>query len=458
MNGGATMTAREKRAKAKQLHAEAQQIYDKYKGDDAPAMPDDEARKYDQLLDERDKLIKEAGDEEAREKRLNDWDAAQRREQDPAQHRGGGADPLPHNDPRNTDRPYSLCKAIRQAGSKGSEPLDGLEAETSQEIARRTNRVPQGFFMPQDLPVRRHVGAVGIPGGIERRDLTLTTGAGAKATDLQYGTWIELLRNQTLARQLGVGVIADLVGDFAIPKKTAASQAYWFNESNAPTESQPGVGQILFQPSTVGAFTDISRKFLIQSSFDAEMFVRADLADTVAIEMDRATFNGSGVGAEPEGITPKASVNIIAIGVNGGPITYPIVLAMESQLAVQNAPAGYTAWVAPPAVRGSMKAIMKATNTYSPLWDRTEVEGYPAFATNQMPNALSKGTAAGTLSAAILGVWSLAVWGFWTGLDVLVDPYTASTSGTLRVVVLQDADFQLRQDKAFSVCKDILPT
>lgn len=449
------MTPREKRARAKQLHAEAQQIYEKYKGDDASAMPDDEARKYDQVLDERDRLLKEAGDEEVRQKRLNDWDALDKRQQqDQAQHRAGGADPLPHNDPRNTDRPYSLVKAIRQAGSKGAEPLDGLEAETSQEIARRTNRVPQGFYMPQDLPVRR---SVGVPGAIERRDLTLTTGAGAKPTDTQYGTWIDLLRNQTLARQLGVTVISDLVGDFAVPRKTAASQAYWVTEGNAPTETQPGVGQVLFQPSTVGAFTDISRKFLIQSSFDAEMFVRADLADTVAIELDRVTFNGSGTGAEPEGIVPKATVNIIAIGTNGGALTYPIVLQMESQLAIQNAPTGYTAWVAPPAVRASAKVIMKAANTYSPVWDRNEVEGYPAFASNQMPNALSKGTATGTLSAAILGVWSMAVWGFWTGLDVLVDPYTQGTSGTLRVVVLQDADFQLRQDKAFSVCKDILP-
>lgn len=434
------MNAREKRAKASQYRAEAQKIYDAKKGAEAPDFTADELRQYDELLEKAETLIAEAEAEEARDKRMNELDARMKSGD------RGGANPLPHQDPANAGRTYSLLKAIRQASSKGDEPLDGLELEVSKEIARRTGRSPRGFFMPTDI---------GTPA--ETRDLTLSTGSGAKPTITQMNTFIELLRNATLTRRLGVRIMNNMTGDFSIPKQTAGGTAYWVTEGNAPTESNQTVGQLLFQPSTLGAFSDISRKFIIQASFDAEQFVRQDLATVMAIELDRVTFNGSGSAAEPEGIIPNANVNVVAIGTNGGAQTYAKLLEMESVLATQNAPEGSVAFVSTPGVRGAMKAIARFANTDTPIWPDSGVLGYPSYATNQMPSTLSKGTAVGTLHAAILGDWSQAVWAFWTGLDVLVDPYTGGTAGTVRIIMLQDADFQIRQPKAFAVEKDVLP-
>jgi hypothetical protein len=39
--------------------------------------------------------------------------------------------------------------------------------------------------------------------------------------------------------------------------------------------------------------------------------------------------------------------------------------------------------------------------------------------------------------------------GMWSGLDLTVDPYTHSTSGTVRVVALQDVDFAVRHPEGF---------
>jgi HK97 family phage major capsid protein len=444
------LTPREKRAKAAELRAKAQAIYDAKKASDALDFTEDELRQYDGFMTEAERLANEADSDEARDKRMNDLDAK-------LKGRDKVDDPLPHQDKKNKKHRYSLLKALRQMSSRGIEPLDGIELEVSQAIAKRTKRSPSGFFMPIDLD-----GAAGEEDrdddDFERRDLTTSTGAGAKPTDTQRGTFIELLRNATLARTLGVRMMFDMVGDFAIPKQTAGGTAYWVTEGNAPTESNQTLGQLLFQPSTIGAFSDISRKFLIQSSIDAEQFVREDLATVLAIELDRVTFNGSGSGAEPEGIIPNANVNIVAIGTDGGAITYAKLLEMESVLATQNAPNGSVAFVSNPAVRGKMKSVARFANTDTPIWEDTEVIGYPAYASNQIPANLSKGSASGTLSAAILGSWSQAIWAFWTGIDVLVDPITGGTAGTVRIIMLQDADFQIRQPKAFSVIKDILPS
>jgi HK97 family phage major capsid protein len=90
------------------------------------------------------------------------------------------------------------------------------------------------------------------------------------------------------------------------------------------------------------------------------------------------------------------------------------------------------------------------------LWQAI-TDMYPVFVSNAIPNNLTKGTGVG-LSAMFFGNWSDLIMAFWSGMDVIVDPYTGSTSGTLRIVVLQDVDINVRHPESFSVCKDIATT
>jgi len=48
--------------------------------------------------------------------------------------------------------------------------------------------------------------------------------------------------------------------------------------------------------------------------------------------------------------------------------------------------------------------------------------------------------------------------GQWGGTDVLVDPYTGSGSGTIRVVVFADVDVAVRHAECFSATQDYLTT
>jgi hypothetical protein len=48
------------------------------------------------------------------------------------------------------------------------------------------------------------------------------------------------------------------------------------------------------------------------------------------------------------------------------------------------------------------------------------------------------------------GNWADLLLGFWSGLDLLVDPYTGATSGTVRVVALQDVDVAVRHGESFA--------
>jgi HK97 family phage major capsid protein len=336
---------------------------------------------------------------------------------------------------------YSLVRAISRL-AKG-QPLDGIEGEVSAELARRSGKTPQGFFFPTEL-------------GIERRALDLTTGAGAKATVTDAANFIELLRDRTLVTQLGARMLTGLQGDLSLPKQTGGATAYWVTEGNAPTGTNQTIGQVGFAPKTVGAFTDMSRKFINQSSISAEQFVRDDLAKVLALAIDRAALNGSGSGAEPQGILQNSGVATVALGTNGAAPTWAKIVELETVVAAANADLGALSYVTNAKVRGVLKTTEKAATTGQFVWrDDNTLNGYRANATNLIPSNLTKGSGT-NLSAMIFGNWADLVIAMWGGLDILVDPYSASTSGTVRVVALQDVDVKLRHAESFAKSVDVV--
>jgi HK97 family phage major capsid protein len=457
----------ELRARAAQLRAEAQGIYDTVKGDATGRdFTDDELKAYDAKLDEAEGLLKRADADEAREARLGKLtaDLAAR----PAPAPGGRqSDPLPHQDAANArdhdgnPRRYSLMKALRQAlaAREGTGRLDGLELEVHEEmLKRRGDRPALGVLVPWELPVDHGAARrFARQAGMERRDLTTSTGGGAAFTAVS-ATMIEYLRNMTLADRLGVRTMNDMRGSFSIPRQTGTGTAYWVTEGNAPTESNQTIGGVTFTPRTVGAFSDYSRKFLMQTSVDAEAFVREDLMQVLAVEVVRVTFFGSGSGAEPTGVSNAAGVTVVPLGTNGAALTWANLVQMETAAATANALLDNLAYVTNPKVRGAMKQTTQvAASTFAQwLWNPDNTaNGYPVYASNQIPSNLTKGTGT-ALSALLFGAWNQAIWAFWSGIDVLVDPYTGGTAGNVRVIELQDADFQLRQPSAFSVAKDVI--
>jgi HK97 family phage major capsid protein len=350
---------------------------------------------------------------------------------------------LPIDKPKTAER-YSFLKALREMSDLSHPGLSGLEKECSDEISRQTNKSPRGFFMPTSLPT------------YERNTLDTTAGAGAIQTTVDAANWIEILRNRMVLKQLGVTFIGDLVGNLALPKQTAQANAYWVSDGNAPTAGAPAIGQVVFTPKICGGYTDLSRNFLKQSSLDAEMFARTDLAKSVAHELDRVGLNGSGANAQPLGILQNSNVTVVPLGTNGGAPTWTSIVGLEAAVAEKNADIGPGAYVASPGVRGTMKVTPKTSAGYPVfLWEDEEVNGYPALATNAMPNNLTKGYGTG-LGSIIFGIWETLCIGMWGGLDVLVDPYTGSSAGTVRIVTLADVDVELRYNEAFAVSTDIV--
>ena len=347
-------------------------------------------------------------------------------------------------------RSFSFVRAIQAAvlikDGKFSQARDigGFELDASDAVAKKMGRESRGFFVPNE---------------VQKRDLlvgTPTAGGNTVATDLLASSFIDLLRNKMAVTGLGAKFLTGLVGQIAIPRQTAGATAYWVAENGAPTESQQAFDQVTMTPKTLGAFTDITGKLLLQSSIDVEGLVRNDLATVIAMAIDLAAINGSGASNQPTGILNTAGIGSVAGGTNGLIPTWGNLVDLESQVAVANADLGALGYLTNAKVRGKLKQVSKVSGQNGFIWEDGTVNGYATGVSNQVPSNLTKGTASGICSAILFGNFADLIIGQWGNLDIMVDPYTGSTAGTVRVVALQDVDVAVRHAESFAAMKDAL--
>ena len=423
-----------RQTRAKQI-AEARAMLDKAEGEKRD-LTGEESVQYNALLSQAEKLQAQIEREESQQQMEGSIAASQQ----PVASAHIGMN-------QREVRQYSLVRAIWasvQNDWRGAE----LEREASVAVARQLRREPQGFFVPADWAQRDLV--VG----------TNTAGGHTVQTELLAQSFITLLRNSMMVRAAGATILSDLVGNIAIPRQTGGATAYWVAENGAPTESQQAFDQVAMSPKTVGAFTDMSRRLLMQSSLDVESFVRGDLATVLALAIDLASMHGSGSSNQPLGIAGTSGIGSVAGGTNGLAPAWSHLVSLETEVAIDNADINRLAYVTNAKVRGKLKQVEKATNTGLFLWadGAQPINGYPAYISNQVSSTLTKGTSSGVCSAIFFGNWADLIIGLWGGLDILVDPYTGSTAGTVRVVALQDVDIAVRHPESFAAMLDALTT
>jgi HK97 family phage major capsid protein len=337
---------------------------------------------------------------------------------------------------------FSIVRAIN-ALTTGDWSKAGFEREASIAQGEKLGKDARGFFLPTDV----------------QRDLTVgtnTAGGHTVSTDLMSGSFIDMLRNKMTVMDLGTTMMTDLNGNVAIPRQTGGATAYWVAESGAVTESAAAFDQVTMSPNTVGAFSDLSRKLLLQSSIDIEAFVRNDLATTLAIEIDRAAIHGSGSSNQPTGILATSGIGDVAGGTNGAAPDWADIVNLEKAVAVDNADLGALNYLTNAKVRGKLLQTEKASNTAQYVWaDNNTLRGYNAAVSNQVSSTLTKGNQS-LSSAIIFGNFNDLLIGMWGGLDIAVDTSTGSASGTVRIVALQDVDIAVRHAESFAAMKDAL--
>ncbi|MBN1534555.1 MAG: phage major capsid protein [Spirochaetes bacterium] len=347
-------------------------------------------------------------------------------------------------------RGFSFVRAINAQLQGGNyDKFAPHEKEVSDAVAAKLGRPARGIFVPDDVLHRAlTVGTPSSPG----------TGAGNMvAQDLK--SFVEMVYNRTVVKQAGARVLTGLQGDVLIPKMTAGASVYWVSENtNLTAVSAQTFTQLSMRPKTLGAYSELSRKLLLQGE-NAENFVRQDMATRIAVEVDRVCLMGSGAPANiPTGVLSTSGIGAVDCG--GVAPDHADIMALWSDCAGENFGENI-AFIFNAKMAGClMQRYYNSTAGDRALLIRDgsdfQLCGFKAFVTNQIPNTFTSAEAStgGALTAIIAGDFSNLIIGQWSGVDLLVDNTTHGLSGTVRIVMLQDIDCVVAHAEAFSATQN----
>ena len=277
-----------------------------------------------------------------------------------------------------------------------------------------------------------------------RRDMTVAGSSGSNylvSTDNQPGSFIDLLRNESVVLGLGATRLTGLVGNLTIPKMTAGGTPYWLSdETTQITESQPTIGQLSLSPKDVAALTQISHKLMQQSTPDAEMLVMRDLAMTLGLAADVATLRGSGASGQPHGIIGTTGLGSFDTDATN---TFADVLDAQIDVMAANALRPGCAYLADAASAALLMGRSRFANTDTPIWNGNLLEGtmagFPCRATNQM-----------SANTMLFGWWPSIIVAEWGQLELVVNRFSDETRGLISVRAWYQMDTGMRYPAAFS--------
>lgn len=337
-------------------------------------------------------------------------------------------------------RDFKIVNVLRALSAAPEEAARAREAaafelEACRAAADKAGREVRGTMIPWDV-LSRSTNVISKDTGT---GLT-GTGKNTVATTLLSGSFIDVLRNKSVLLQ-NATVLAGLVGNVDIPKQTSRPAVSWLGEDASAATTDIDFGLVSLRTHTLAAKSEITRRMLMQSSIGVEALVRENLAREIALGMDLAGYYGDGSANSPVGI--KSTSGIGSATFAGANPTFAELVAMETTVSLANADVASMAYIANAAFRGYAKTALKFPTTAASgtIWEPgNTVNGYNALTTNQVATG-----------DVFFGNFADLLVGMWGGLEITVDPYTYSDKGRIRVVTMQDCDFQVRRTQSFVV-------
>mgnify|MGYP000530691746 CR=1 FL=1 len=172
-----------------------------------------------------------------------------------------------------------------------------------------------------------------------------------------------------------------------------------------------------------------------------EDLLRRDLGFILAQGLDLAAINGSGVNAQPLGILNTTGVLKETTETDFSDTTANLISALEIDDVT-----GTAAFLTNPTV---MKAVRKIKDNDDHVIPASELfHGQRVEVSTQVPTDIGAGS---EKSSLIYGQWGELVIGYWSAVDILLNPYhpdVASNGGALLHAFL-DADVAVRHVEAF---------
>lgn len=343
---------------------------------------------------------------------------------------------------------YSLFRAIRamKYGNTNRRFIDdaAFELDCSMAVAKQLKREHTSSILIPAEVLQRPLGE----GVIGSRAMATQPGSkGGYMVGVQNMGFIDILRNRSVAMNMGARVLSGLQGNLIFPRQTGKVTVTWQGgDGTSVTAADQALGQLSMTPKTCIAITDVSEQLLSQASPSAEAFVMADLANDVAIDgVDNAVINGTG-GAQPLGIKNTTG---ISSGQDSATATYAKVLAFPATAGSSNAIRGNPGWVTN--ITGASVLMQRArfANTDTPVWEGNMMDGILVGFRSMSSEQLASGN-------LIFGSWDEVVIGEWGVLELSMDSGgTRFNQAQVGIRAMWMVDVLLRYPQCFVVSTNL---
>ena len=258
------------------------------------------------------------------------------------------------------------------------------------------------------------------------------------ATDLAAMT--DRRRATLRVEVMGATILRNLTGNLELPRLASSGSVAWGREHTVAAGSDAAFGKKSMGPKTVSAKYELSRRMLLQSNQALEPILRADLAYLLSQRLDSAGIRGGGAN-EPTGILADPDV----LEITGGAFDSDITADLIAELQTDNV-TGTTGFLTNPAVMNMARKMKDADGRVIPLAELFHNERVES--STQVLRDLGDTS---DKQALIYGEWASFYIGYWSGVDLMMNPYhsdVADKGGAILHAFL-DADVLVRHAEGF---------
>ena len=324
---------------------------------------------------------------------------------------------------------FSLIKAINDVTNNRS--LDDVAKEVVKKGVEEMRKSGLAIAGSIQLPVMENADEEVRANGV----LAQTATAGMENIATEKLDILEPLRANMVMSQAGATYLTGLVGNISIPAYTG-SNVGWAGEVATAANGAGDWSEIKLQPHRLTAYVDVSREFLIQSSNDAEAMLRRDIIAAIGNKLE-ATILGADAGTDekPEGLFNGVTAMTTAL-------KFGDIVDAEAELDAANVTGAYT-YILSPKAKAALRTLSKDAGSGRFVLEDGEIEGSKALVSS---NVTAKGFVVGDFSDYVIAQWG--------AIDLVVDNYSKSTEGKVRLVV--NAYFDAKPRRSSSFVKRIL--
>lgn len=335
---------------------------------------------------------------------------------------------------RNAPRQYNIGNVLKHLAGKKVDV--GFEMERSDALFEERGEEPSrtSVMVPLD----------GFRAAFNTREINNTAGsaAGLVAQENLPDMFVDFVRNKIGVKN--ATFIPGLTGGpVTIPTQTADTTVAWVTGGTTTTDTNAAlsetsleVGSITLNPHKLGAYVDVGLDLILQSNPSAQAIAVRSLLAGISHKLGTTMLKGNASAPAITGLATATGVQTAVIPTIAS-ATWAQVLAMVGKVDGLQFD-GEMEWVMGASDKATFKSIAKGSYGSGFICEDDRIDGRLVH----IDGSLSSGD-------IFFGDFSNIYVGQWGGIELMLDPYTNSVSGSLRVIVRLVCDIGIARPNTF---------